>query len=110
VNVKRLSKMTFDGFAVRPGVAAVMFVAPSGEASMEQAMDFAATWASHPGMAFGYVDSFDDVALSRFFEIRVLPTMLVLRDGEEVARLEGRHGASSLSCAVETAEEFAEAI
>lgn len=88
--------MTFDAFTARRGVSAVLFVAPPGEASMEQAIDFAATWASHPGTAFGYVDAFQDVALSRYFEIRVLPTTLVLRDGEEVVRLEGRHSALSI--------------
>jgi thioredoxin-like negative regulator of GroEL len=80
-----------------------MFLAPRGEASMAQAIDFADAWASHPGPAFGYVDAFDDVALSRFFEIRVLPTMLVLRDGEEVVRLEGRWPASSIARALAAA-------
>jgi hypothetical protein len=100
--MKRLSKQAFDPF-VQDGVSAIMFLAPRGEASMAQAIDFAAAWASHRGPAFGYVDAFDDVALSRFFEIRVLPTTLVLRDGEEVVRLEGRCPAASIACAIAAA-------
>ncbi len=100
--MKRLSREAFDPF-VQDGVSAIMFLAPRGEASMAQAIDFAAAWASHPGPAFGYVDAFDNVALSRFFEIRVLPTTLVLRDGEEVVRLEGRCPAASIARAIAAA-------
>lgn len=100
--MKRLSREAFGPF-VQDGVSAIMFLAPRGEASMAQAIDFAAAWASHPGPAFGYVDAFVDVALSRFFEIRVLPTTLVLRDGEEVVRLEGRCPAASIARAIAAA-------
>jgi hypothetical protein len=103
VIVKRLDKLSFDGFAARRGVAAVMFLAPRGEACMEQAIDFAVTSANHTAAAFGFVDAFQDVALCRLFEIRVLPTVLVLRDGGEITRLEGRHAAAKISSAIAAA-------
>jgi hypothetical protein len=107
-DVKRLTKLTFDDFAASLSVAAVMFIAPQREVSMRQAVDFAAAWAAHPGMAFGYVDSFDDIALSRCLEIRVLPTTLVLIDGEEIARLEGWHTQSRISHVLEVAAKLGE--
>jgi hypothetical protein len=110
-NMKRLSKAIFDDFLAESDVVAVLFVAPTGEASMEQAIDFAAVWAASPCARFGYVDAFREVSLARFFEVRTLPTTLVLRRGEEVGRLEGRHSALSIACAVNgVAARFAPAL
>jgi hypothetical protein len=101
--VRRLSAKIFDRFVTESDVAAVLFVAPCGEASMAQAIDFAAAWADHPHARFGYVDAFQDVSLARVLEIRRLPTILVLRGGEEVSRLEGRQSALSIACALKGA-------
>ena len=97
--MKRLSAETFSSFISEGDIAAVMFGSPTGEATMEQAIEFADTWKRRRDVGFGYVDAFEQVALTRSFSIRVLPTTLVLRDGKVVARYEGRHSLSVLdSC------------
>lgn len=104
MDMRRLSKIIFDSFVRGRDVAAVMFGAPRHEATMEQALDFVAAWAGQSRVGFGYVDAFEEVALARYFEIRVLPTILVLYGGEELVRLEGRQSASTISRAVVIAD------
>lgn len=94
--MKRLSLETFGSFVGEANISAIMFGSPTGDATRDQAIEFADAWTRRGDVSFGYVDAFEQVALARSFSIRVLPTTLVLRDGEVVARYEGRHHLSAL--------------
>jgi thioredoxin-like negative regulator of GroEL len=94
--MKRLSSETFGSFISEAATAAVMFGSPTGDATMDQAIEFVDAWERRRDVGFGYVDAFEQIALARSFSIRVLPTTLVLRQGEIVARYEGRHSLSTL--------------
>ncbi len=89
--MKRLGMETIGRFLSEADVAAVMFGAPTGEATMNQAVEFAGAWRRCKEVSFGYVDAFEEVALARSLAIRVLPTTLVVRNGKIVERYEGRH-------------------
>ena len=100
----RLTQMTINDFVRERDVAVIMFGAPEGEATMEQALEFAEVWADHAGKAaFGYVDAFEHVTPARTYGIRVLPTTLVLSRGKAVAKLEGRHPALRIGAALSSA-------
>lgn len=94
--MKRLSLETFNSFVEGANIVAVMFGAPAGDATKEQAIEFADTWRKRRDVGFGYVDAFEQIALARSFSIRVLPTTLVLRNGKVVAKYEGRHSLAGL--------------
>lgn len=94
--MRRLALETFDSFVEQPSAAAILFVAPSGEASWAQAFDFATAGSTCRDACFGYVDVFEEVRLARRWSVRVLPTVLIFRGGTLISRLEGRHEASTI--------------
>jgi hypothetical protein len=108
--MQRLTPETFSEFVSANHVAAILFAAPDGEASMEQANEFAETWADHSSEAgFGYLDAFAHVAQARAYGVRILPTTIVTHEGVEIARHEGRCPSARLSVAIATADVFASA-
>jgi Hydrogenase-1 expression protein HyaE len=89
--MQRLNTATLSDFLSEPGVSAVMFGAPNGEATMDQAVQFAEAWLEcHDEASFGYIDAFENVAAARTYAVRVLPTTMIVRDGDIVAWIEGR--------------------
>lgn len=102
--MQRLTETTLPPFVAKPDTTAILFGAPLGEATLDQAHNFAEAWIEHrDSAAFGYVDAFQNVAAARAYKIRVLPTILVLHDGEVVARLEGRQPSLRIGAAINVA-------
>ena len=103
--MQRLNTATLNDFLSEPGVSAIMFGAPHGEASMDQAVQFAEAWLEcHDEANFGYVDAFENVAAARSYSVRVLPTTMITRNGEIVAWIEGRHSSIRIVQALRSAE------
>ncbi|MBL8551777.1 MAG: thioredoxin family protein [Hyphomonadaceae bacterium] len=88
--MQRLNDDTLDAFLEGAGTAILLFGAPSGGPTFHQAEELAALWAERPGDArFGHVDATCNDLARRDFDIRLLPTTIVLRNGAPVARFEG---------------------
>ena len=103
--MQRLTNNTLSAFMREPGLSAVMFGAPHGEASMDQAVQFAEAWLEcHDEANFGYIDAFENVAASRSYSVRVLPTTMIVSNGEVVAWIEGRHSSIRIAQAIRNAE------
>jgi hypothetical protein len=94
--MKRLNAESFRSLVENGDTAAVLFGSPTGDATMEQAIEFVHAWRRRADVSFGYVDAFEQIGLARSFAITVLPTTLVLRNGNVVARYEGQHSLSIL--------------
>lgn len=109
--MQRLNTDTLNDFLSEPGVSAVMFGAPQGEATMDQAVQHAETWLEcHDEANFGYVDAFRNVAAARSYSVRVLPTTMIVRDGEIIAWIEGRCSSIRIAQAIRgAARVYAEA-
>jgi hypothetical protein len=109
--MQRLNTATLSDFLNEPGVAAVMFGAPQGEATMDQAIQHAEAWLDcHDEANFGYIDAFENVAAARTYAVRVLPTTMIVRDGEIIAWIEGRHSSTRVAQAIRgAARVYAEA-
>lgn len=89
--MQRLNNDTLQSFVNERGVTAIMFGATDGEATMNQAIDFADAWLDcHDEAHFGYIDALKNVAAARAYAVRVLPTTMIARDGEIIAWIEGR--------------------
>lgn len=89
--MQRLNTATLNVFLSEPGVRAVMFGAPHGEATMDQAIQFAEAWLEcNDEASFGYVDAFENIAAAGSYSVRVLPTTMIVHNGEIVAWIEGR--------------------
>jgi hypothetical protein len=102
--MQRLNTAALSGFLSEPGVSAVMFGAPQGAATMDQAVQFAEAWLErHDDANFGYVDAFANVAAARSYSVRVLPTTMIVSDGEVVAWIEGRHSSIRIAQAIRDA-------
>jgi len=102
--MQRLNTTTLSDFLSEPGVSAVMFGAPNSEATMDQAIQFADAWLEcHDEANFGYIDAFENVAAARRYAVRVLPTTMIVRDGEIVAWIEGRHSSIRATQAIRNA-------
>jgi hypothetical protein len=109
--MQKLNNDTLQGFVSEPGVSAIMFGAPTGEATMDQAVEFAEAWLDcHDDASFGYIDAFDNVAAARAYAVRVLPTTMIVREGEVIAWIEGRHASPRITAAIKhAARAFAQA-
>jgi hypothetical protein len=102
--MQRLNTATLNDFLSEPGVSAVMFGAPHGEASMDQAVQFAEAWLErHDEANFAYIDAFENVAAARAYSVRVLPTTMIACNGEIVAWIEGRHSSVRIGQAIRAA-------
>lgn len=102
--MQRLNTASLSDFLSDPGVSAIMFGAPRGEASMDQAVQFAEAWLDcHDEANFGYVDAFENVAAARAYSVRVLPTTMIACNGEIVAWIEGRHTSARIAQAIRSA-------
>jgi thioredoxin-like negative regulator of GroEL len=102
--MQRLNANTVQRFVREADLAVVMFGSPESQATMAQAIEFALTWADNGDAAqFGYVDAFENIASARAFGIRLLPTTLLMRNGDVVAKLEGRQPSLCIEAALRAA-------
>lgn len=102
--MQRLTNDTLQGFISDPGATAIMFGAPKGEATMNQAIDFADAWLDcHDDASFGYIDAFENVAAARAYAVRVLPTTMITRNGEIIAWIEGRCSGTRIAATIKSA-------
>lgn len=107
--MQKLTNKTLQSFINEPGVNVIMFGAPSGEATMNHALDFAEAWLDcHDDANFGYVDAFQNVAAARAYAIRVLPTTMVAKDGEIIAWIESNCSSTGVIEAVRCANAIRE--
>lgn len=103
--MQRLNNTTLSDLLSEPGVSAVMFGAPHGEATMDQSVQFAEAWLEcHDHANFGYIDAFANVAAARSYSVRVLPTTMISLNGEIIAWIEGRHSSIRIAQAIRNAE------
>ena len=109
--MQRLNTTTLSDFLSKPGVGAIMFGAPHGEATRDQAIQFAEAWLEcHDHARFGYVDAFENVEAARSYAVRVLPTTMIVRNGEIVAWIEGRSSSIRVAQAIAGANRVREPI
>ena len=102
--MQRLNAHTVRRVVREADLAVVMFGSPESETTMAQAIEFALAWADTGDAAqFGYVDAFENIAAARAFRIRLLPTTLITRNGEVVAKLEGRQPSLRIESALRAA-------
>lgn len=102
--MQRLNNTTLDNFLNQPGVNAVMFGAPRGEATTDQAVQFADAWLEcHDDADFGYIDAFANVSSARDYAVRVLPTTMIAANGEVIAWIEGRCSSTRIEQAIRAA-------
>ena len=88
--MERLNEDTLRDFIKTPGVSLILFGSNIGRPTLEQAHEFAEFWAEHSDdCRFGYVDALINETASKAHGIRVLPTILVVRDGAVVNTLRG---------------------
>lgn len=103
--MQRLNDATLPDFVAGAEIATVLFGAPHGEASLDQAHAFAEAWVDQRHFAaFGYIDAFANISTARAYGVRILPTTFVLRDGDIVAKLEGRNAAPRIVAAIARAD------
>jgi hypothetical protein len=99
--MQRLNNDTLQSFVNERGVTAIMFGATDGEATMNQAIDFADAWLDcHDEAHFGYIDALENVAAARAYAVRVLPTTMIARDGDITAWIEGRSSSVRIGQAI----------
>ena len=104
--MQRLDENTVHGFVRDAEIAALMFGSPESEVTMAQAIEFALAWADSSGSAaFGYVDAFESIPAARAFGVRLLPTTLIVSDGQVVAKLEGRQPSLTIEMALRKAQD-----
>lgn len=104
--MKRLSQQNFRAFTHHSETSAVLFGSPHGDATLDQAVEFAAAWVRCRSIAFGYVDALEQVYLAKLFAIRVLPTTLLLRRGRVIARWEGRQSLQKLDVSAQWSNDW----
>lgn len=95
--MKKLDDETLPNFMAERGLSLVLFGSQCGGPSLAQSHVFAELWADNPGtLRFGYIDALcNDVARKRY-AVRLLPTILAVRAGRVLAKLEGFHARKRL--------------
>lgn len=99
--MKKLTNDTLPAFAAQTQPVLILFGSPEGETTMHQALEFAESWADHAGeAAYGYVDAFENIAAAHTYGVRMLPTTLLIENGEVTRRFEGVHSSAHLAAAL----------
>ncbi len=101
--MERLNEETLRDFIKAPGVSLILFGSNIGRPTLQQATEFAELWAERSVAArFGYIDALMHEAASKLHAIRVLPTILLVRDGTVIQTLRGYNSRAKLRAAVQT--------
>ena len=99
--LQRFDDETLPGFVRGSGLQLVLFGSHNGRPTLAQAQVFADLWADrHADIRFGYIDALCNGAARKRFAVRLLPTLLVVRDGNVIAKLEGFHDRARLEAAL----------
>jgi thioredoxin len=94
--IQHLTDETFAGLADRPGITVIDFWAAWCGPCRAMAPQFEKAAALRPQYRFAKVDVDAEPALAARFEIRSIPTLMVLLDGEPVAAQAGLIAADAL--------------
>jgi thioredoxin len=95
-NVENLTQETFERALDEPGLTVVDFWASWCGPCRTMAPQFERAAALRPAYRFAKVDVDAEPALAQRYNVRSIPTLVVLRDGEPVAAQAGVVGAEQL--------------
>ena len=99
--MQKLDDETLPAFVGGGGLRLVLFGSHNGKPTLAQAHVFADLWADrHGDIDFGYVDALCNETAKKRFGVRLLPTLLVVRRGRVIAKLEGFHDRARLEAAL----------
>jgi hypothetical protein len=109
--LQKLDDDTLPAFVARRGLGLVLFGSHNGKPTLAQSHVFAELWADRLNdLRFGYIDALCYGAAKKDYAVRMLPTILVVRDGRVTAKLEGFHARERLEGALtQQAESLARA-
>jgi hypothetical protein len=103
--MKRLDTKSLPAFLETADIAVVFFGSADGDATMQQAEEFALLWSDVVtsdlvGVCFGYIDGSANWLAHGLLGVDELPVMLVVRDGKVTHRFEGRCSRGSVMAAL----------
>ena len=94
--IEHLTEETFEAAANRPGLTVIDFWAGWCGPCRAMAPQFERAAALRPQHRFAKVDGDAEPALAAAYDIRSIPTLMVLRDGKPIAAQAGVVGADQL--------------
>ena len=94
--IEHLTEDTYEAAANRPGLTVIDFWAGWCGPCRAMAPQFARAAALRPQHRFAKVDVDAEPALAAAYDIRSIPTLMVLRDGKPIAAQAGVVGADQL--------------
>lgn len=99
--LQKLDDDDLPAFIAGRGLGLVLFGSHNGKPTLAQSHVFAELWADRLNDArFGYIDALCYEAAKKDYAVRMLPTILVIRDGRVTAKLEGFHSHERLETAL----------
>ena len=99
--IEHLTEQTFPHAAARPGITVIDFWASWCGPCRAMAPQLERAAKLRPQYRFAKVDVDEQTALASRFEIRSIPTLVVLRDGQPIAAQAGLIAADALVAALD---------
>jgi thioredoxin-like negative regulator of GroEL len=99
---EKLDDDTLPAFVAGRGLGLVLLGSYNGKPTLAQSHVFAELWADRFGdIRFGSIDAPSCDTAKKRYAVRMLPTILIVRDGRAIGRLEGFHTRERLEAALE---------